>query len=675
MKLGTKLIVVLLLVGLLPLIGISLFSYFSSNDALTSSILNSNAIFTEQNRLKIERFFKERLSNYKVMERNLQLSSFCVSQNEKQFSIDNPQYLKDRQPVDKYLQSLAKEYNFVSICLTNKEGIMIAESVQTNYGVNLVGINEYFNNALKGKLNISDFYYEASLKAAGIGFATPIYDVNDEIVGISAAVVSGKLIGDMLLEGIETLGKTADGAIINLDGTLLTKRKFGKEEEVLNKKISSNLISKAIQLAKDKDSKTVVQDQYVDDLGNLVLGTGCSIQIGEKYYAFINKVQAVEVLSPITMLRNIMIIVALLVALAIALVSILLARSITRPIGKAIEIIGESSEQVASGSQQVAIASQKLAEGSAEQASSLEETSSSIDEITSMTQKNAENAVEANKMMEQTSQVAIRANSSMSEMKKAMEDITSSSEKTAKIIKVIDEIAFQTNLLALNAAVEAARAGEAGMGFAVVADEVRNLAQRSAEAAKNTADLIENSIRNIKEGYELTQTTEKEFNQVGDTLIKVKELIGEVATASNEQAQGLKQVNVAVAEMDKVIQKNAASSEESASASEEMSSQAQSMMAVVSELVAIVGQTKGSEKKNGKSNGALHSAHTLDEHHFMYDNNGNGHGNGNSNGHNRAGIVPVNGSKKNLVTSNAGNHKNKFPMNEEINDESFKDFK
>ena len=283
--------------------------------------------------------------------------------------------------------------------------------------------------------------------------------------------------------------------------------------------------------------------------------------------------------------------------------SILISRGILKALKRIIDILTESSDQVASGSKQVAIASQKLAEGASEQASALEETSSSIDEITSMTQKNTANSDEASKMIEQTNMTAIKANSSMIELKKAMEEITNSSEKTAKIIKVIDEIAFQTNLLALNAAVEAARAGDAGMGFAVVADEVRNLAQRSAEAAKNTTDLIETSIKNIKNGYNLAQNTEKEFVQVVEVISNVKVLVNEVAIASKEQYQGLSQVNTAVADMDKVVQNNAASSEESASASEEMSAQAESLMNVVEDLIMISGQ----KRNNGNNKQVLNN--------------------------------------------------------------------
>ncbi len=264
-------------------------------------------------------------------------------------------------------------------------------------------------------------------------------------------------------------------------------------------------------------------------------------------------------------------------------------RGITKPLREVIDGLTESSGQVASGSGQVAQSSQSLAEGSAEQAASLEETSSSLEEMSSMTRQNADNANQADNLMKEANQVVSKANDSMHELIGSMEEISKASEETSKIIKTIDEIAFQTNLLALNAAVEAARAGEAGAGFAVVADEVRNLAMRAADAAKNTAGLIEGTVKKVKDGSDLVATTNEAFGEVAQSASKVGDLVGEIAAASNEQAEGIEQVNRAVTEMDKVVQGVAASAEESASASEEMSAQAEQMKGFVGGLVALVG--------------------------------------------------------------------------------------
>jgi len=286
------------------------------------------------------------------------------------------------------------------------------------------------------------------------------------------------------------------------------------------------------------------------------------------------------------------------------LIGILLSWGISRGIGKSLKSVirslAESSQQVAAASAQVASASQSLAEGSSEQAASLEETSSSLEEMASMTRQNANNAREADQLMKQTNEVVQRANSSMSELGASMEEIHRASEETSKIIKTIDEIAFQTNLLALNAAVEAARAGEAGAGFAVVADEVRNLAMRAADAARNTADLIEGTVKKVKGGAELMTRTGADFSEVTQSSVKVAQLVGEIAAASTEQAQGVDQVNLAVSEMDKVTQQNAANAEESASASAEMNAQAEHMKVYMSQLEALVGRSSDRHVKAAK---------------------------------------------------------------------------
>jgi methyl-accepting chemotaxis protein len=261
----------------------------------------------------------------------------------------------------------------------------------------------------------------------------------------------------------------------------------------------------------------------------------------------------------------------------------------------------EASGQVASAAGQVASSSQSLAEGSSEQAAAIEETSSSLEEMASMTRQNAENAGQANILMGEANNVISKANATMQHLTTSMKEITTASEETQKIIKTIDEIAFQTNLLALNAAVEAARAGEAGAGFAVVADEVRNLALRAAEAARNTADLIEGTVKKIKEGAQIVAKTNDEFTEVTSGVTKSGKLIEEIAAASHEQAQGIGQVNQAVSQMDKVVQQNAATAEESASASEEMNVQAEQMKEFVMELANLVG---GNGKKVSAGHGA-----------------------------------------------------------------------
>jgi len=251
---------------------------------------------------------------------------------------------------------------------------------------------------------------------------------------------------------------------------------------------------------------------------------------------------------------------------------------------QALSQVAGSSQQVASASGQISSGSQSLAAGANEQASSLEEVSASLEEMSSMTRQNAENAIQAKNLSGEADQNAKQGTEAMERMSSSILKIKESSDQTAKIVKTIDEIAMQTNLLALNAAVEAARAGEAGRGFAVVAEEVRNLAQRSAQAAKNTADMIGESVKNADDGVKISRDVARSFEQITTSSRKVNDLIAEIAAASKEQAVGIKQVNDAVSQMDKVTQQNAANAEESASASEELSSQAAELQAMVNQF-------------------------------------------------------------------------------------------
>jgi hypothetical protein len=274
--------------------------------------------------------------------------------------------------------------------------------------------------------------------------------------------------------------------------------------------------------------------------------------------------------------------------LVILLATFFMSRSIAVPLEHVATRLEICGTQVANASEQVGGSSQQMAAGANEQASSLEETSASLEEMAAMTRQNAENGGQAKTMAHAARASAERGQESMRRMAEAVNLIKASSDQTAKIVKTIDEIAFQTNLLALNAAVEAARAGDAGKGFAVVAEEVRNLARRSAEAAKNTADLIEQAQKNSERGVAASNEVGAVLKQLVEASQNVAQLIGEVAAASNEQAQGIDQVNTAVAQMDKVTQSNAASAEESAAASEELSAQAGELTELVRVLLDIV---------------------------------------------------------------------------------------
>lgn len=258
--------------------------------------------------------------------------------------------------------------------------------------------------------------------------------------------------------------------------------------------------------------------------------------------------------------------------------------------------LSSGAEQMSAAAGQVSGASQSLAEGASEQAASLEETSASMEELTSMTKGNAEHAQQAKSTAGTTKSSADAGAEQMQTMQAAMDGVMTASQDVTKILRTIDEIAFQTNILALNAAVEAARAGEAGMGFAVVAEEVRALAQRCAAAAKETATKVEESVKKSQQGVQISGEVAKAFTGIQAQVKSLDHLVGEIAGATNEQSQGIGQVNSAVSEMDKVTQSNAANAEETAAAAEELNAQAMSLKEIVVELENLVGVTSANEK-------------------------------------------------------------------------------
>jgi methyl-accepting chemotaxis protein len=264
--------------------------------------------------------------------------------------------------------------------------------------------------------------------------------------------------------------------------------------------------------------------------------------------------------------------------------------------------MGECAEEVVAAASQVSSSSQSLAQGSSEQAASLEETSASSEEINSMAQKNTQNSRSAAGLVMQSQEKFVQANQSLDESVVAMGEINTESDKISKIIKLIDEIAFQTNILALNAAVEAARAGEAGMGFAVVADEVRNLAQRCAQAAKDTAALIQESIGKANDGKMKVDQVATAIRTITEESAKVKTLVDEVNLGSQEQSRGIEQIAKAITQMEQVTQKTAANAERSAAAAEELNAQSDTLKKIVARLTAMVGGV-------GASRGQARSTH------------------------------------------------------------------
>ncbi len=276
-------------------------------------------------------------------------------------------------------------------------------------------------------------------------------------------------------------------------------------------------------------------------------------------------------------------------SLAASMVVPLVVFGISRLLRELASDLSAGAQQVSSAAAEVSSSAQSLAQGTSEQAASLEETAASSEEVTSQTRQNAGRSQSAANLTTKATELVTTANHNLGQMIGSMQEINASSDKIARIIKVIDEIAFQTNILALNAAVEAARAGEAGMGFAVVADEVRSLAQRSAQAARDTAGLIEESIARSHDGQGKLDLVAQGIHDITANVTEIKALVDEVNLGSADQARGIEQIAKAVSQMDQLTQKAAAHAEQSASAGEQLSAQAMTMNEIVSKLTSLVG--------------------------------------------------------------------------------------
>ncbi len=471
--------------------------------------------------------------------------------------------------------------NYEAIVVIDLNGVTIADSQDGRFKGTEVGDRDYFKMAKQGKSSIGSVMQSKGSGQPVIPIAAPILTEQNELVGVLALVVKVDYLMDRVTK--VKVGKSGYAFMVDQNGIVNAH----PNRELINKldiksEPGMEKIAKAI-LAGETGAGyyTYRGDENIAGYAPVLMTKWCVVATEPMD----------ELRVPIRALQNQMAVIGCILLLIIAVAVFFLGRRISNPIARAVECLSETSDQVASASGQVSSASQELAEGASEQAAAIEETSSSLEEMSSMTKQNAAHANEANNLMAETTLVVSRANSSMGELTASMAEISKASEETSKIIKSIDEIAFQTNLLALNAAVEAARAGAAGAGFAVVADEVRNLAMRVADAAKNTANLIEGTVKKINEGSEIVRKTSTEFLQVAASAEKISGLVGEIAAASNEQAQGIEQINRAVSEMDKVVQQNAANAEESASSSVEMNAQAAHMKGFIEDFVAIVGRT------------------------------------------------------------------------------------
>ena len=561
MRLSTRLLIAFLAVGVIPFLIVDTLTLKHIHDTLSTQTTDTLQRVGEQQKLHLEQWFtteekafQSLLETLSLLDVKDQVSPLTASLLQKQTAI----------------------YGYADIYVIDREGNCIhAVNTEPALNANVLadGQEDQINHDLRGSI-------ERAFKTRRFVFSGYQREKTDNnglfayliqpILGTSGSItctIAAKLPLQWIQKAIDFDGHESMSIqtyLLDHNGTVLAVTddeimKPGENRETLTHTDDTHLIS--VQLP---------------------------LELGGNQWTLLMGAHETQTFSPLQQAQGVLVVAILIAVIILLAIGWLISRTVTNPLRTIAGRMHQGAGQVTTASNQIAEYSQELASSVTEQAASLEETSSSLEEMASMTESSAENTRRVNGMAEKAREGATSCHEAMHRMSEAMGKIKTSSDETAKIVKTIDDIAFQTNLLALNAAVEAARAGEAGKGFAVVAEEVRNLAQHSATAAQNTSSLIRESQTNAEDGVKASSEVLGVLEEILSSIMTMTELIGQISAASEEQAQGIRQISQAVTQLDRVTQSNTANAEESAAASEELHKESKRLTEVVNSLLVMV---------------------------------------------------------------------------------------